>query len=107
MDIFVKYTDSDTLHHFRTGDGEGSDPASFRASVFNGRRDVQMFDADGAELDVTVQEAPAAVEEVVAPAPTIRGATAARGADWVRWGPPTVRSWRRPTWAAAGTGGGA
>ena len=72
MDIFVKYTDSDTLHHFRTGDGEGSDPASFRASVFNGRRDVQMFDADGAELDVTVQEAPAAVEEVVAPAPTIR-----------------------------------
>jgi hypothetical protein len=66
MDIFVKYTDSDTLHHFRTGDGEGSDPASFRASVFNGRRDVQMFDADGAELDVVTPDAPA-VEEVVAP----------------------------------------
>jgi hypothetical protein len=71
MDIFVKYTDSDTLHHFRTGDGEGSDPASFRASVFNGRRDVQMFDADGVELDVVTPEAPA-VEEVVAPTPRKR-----------------------------------
>jgi hypothetical protein len=65
MDIFVKYSDSDTLHHFRTGDGEGSDPASFRASVFNGRRDVQLLDADGVELDAAAVEEVAPVEVVV------------------------------------------
>jgi hypothetical protein len=65
MDIFVKYSDSDTLHHFRTGDGEGSDPASFRASVFNGRRDVQLLDADGVELDAAAVEEVAPAEVVV------------------------------------------
>jgi hypothetical protein len=71
MDIFVKYSDSDTLHHFRTGDGEGSDPASFRASVFNGRRDVQLLDADGVELDEIAPIEEVAPAEVVVVTPTL------------------------------------
>jgi hypothetical protein len=57
MDIFVKYPNDETLHHYRSGDGEGSDAASFRAVTLGGRRDLQLFDAEGVELDA---------EEVVA-----------------------------------------
>ena len=60
MDIFVKYPNDETLHHYRTGDGEGSDAASFRAGTLGGRRDLQLFDAEGVELDA---DEAAAVEE--------------------------------------------
>lgn len=56
MDIFVKYPDSDALHHYRTGDGEGSDAASFRANTLGGRTDVRLFDAEGVEFVDRVED---------------------------------------------------
>lgn len=61
MDIFVKYPNDETLHHYRSGDGEGSDAASFRAGTLGGRRDLKLFDAEGVELDAEE----VAAEEVV------------------------------------------
>ena len=74
MDIFVKYPDSDALHHFRTGDGEDSeDHAKFRATVLSGRRDLILTDSAGNVLDgptavpepVIVPEPPPVIEEPV------------------------------------------
>lgn len=56
MDIFVKYPDSETLHRYTTGDGEGSDAATFRATVLNGRTDLILTDAAGNVLDAPVAE---------------------------------------------------
>ena len=65
MDIFVKYPNSDDLHHYRSGDGPGSDAASFRTGTLGGRRDLKLFDAEGVELDTGDAEEVVA-EEVVA-----------------------------------------
>ena len=66
MDIFVKYPNDEILHHYRTGDGEGSSPAEFRASTLGGRRDLKLFDAEGVELDAEeVATEEVVVEEVV------------------------------------------
>lgn len=56
MDIFVKYPNDETLHHYRTGDGEGSDAATFRAVTLGGRTDVRLFDAEGVEFVDRVEE---------------------------------------------------
>ena len=74
MDIFVKHPNDEALHHYRSGDGPGSDAASFRAGTLGGRRDLKLFDAEGVELDAEES----AAEEVVSASVKKRKAAATK-----------------------------